>query len=232
MNENEPVEKKKTHNTSPPRGGPPKKILRRTFADRLRAVKLHLEEGFTQETVAREMEISTAALGKWLVRYRRDGEEGLKDQDRKASANKLPEAVRDKILQLKREEPTRGVSFCPPAARRFAKRSRKRVWCRARPKPGATSPGPDSSNEPRPTRCGRRISSRSGWEANTPTSSDSWMIIPGSSSGPIYFAVTPRKMCWRFSGWRPANISRPGKCSPTTAGSTSTGGAPPASRRR
>ena len=119
MNENEPVEKKKTHNTSPPRGGPPKKILRRTFADRLRAVKLHLEEGFTQETVAREMEISTAALGKWLVRYRRDGEEGLKDQDRKASANKLPEAVRDKILQLKREEPTRGVKRISQLLRRI-----------------------------------------------------------------------------------------------------------------
>jgi len=118
MNENEPVEKRK--NTSPPRGGPPKKnILRRTFADRLRAVKLHLEEGFTQETVAREMDISTAALGKWLARYRRDGEEGLKDRDRKPSARKLPEAVRNKILELKREEPTRGVKRISQLLRRI-----------------------------------------------------------------------------------------------------------------
>src|SRR5207247_7393510 len=117
MNESEHVEKKK--NTSPPRGGPPKKILRRTFPDRLRAVKLHLEEGFTQETVAREMEISTAALGKWLARYRRDGEEGLKDRDRKPSAQKLPEAVRDKILELKREEPTRGVKRISQLLRRI-----------------------------------------------------------------------------------------------------------------
>jgi transposase len=79
---------------------------------------LHLEEGFTQEMVAREMDISTAALGKWLARYRRDGEEGLKDQDRKSSARKLPEAVRDKILELKRQEPSRGVKRIAQLLRR------------------------------------------------------------------------------------------------------------------
>jgi len=118
MNEHEPVEKKK-QNTSPPRGGPPKKILRRTFADRLRAVKLHLEEGFTQETVARELDISTAALTKWLARYRREGEEGLKDRGHGPSAKRLPEAVREKILELKQEEPSRGVKKISQLLRRM-----------------------------------------------------------------------------------------------------------------
>ncbi len=62
MQENEPVEKKR-NNPSAPRGGPPK-IARHccSFEERLRAVKLHLEEGFTQEMVAQEMGLSSAAV--------------------------------------------------------------------------------------------------------------------------------------------------------------------------
>jgi transposase InsO family protein len=119
MNENEPVEKKQKKNTSPPRGGPPKKILRRSFDERLRAVKLHLEEGFTQELVAQELGVSTACLQKWLSRYRQLGQEGLKDRDGKPSARKLPQAVRDKILELKQEEPTRGVKRIAQLLRRI-----------------------------------------------------------------------------------------------------------------
>ena len=48
MNESEQVERKQKKNPSPPRGEPRKKSLRRPFEERLRAVKLHLEEGFTQ----------------------------------------------------------------------------------------------------------------------------------------------------------------------------------------
>ena len=76
MQENEPIEKKR-NNTSAPRGGPPKKHVTFTFEERLRAVKLHLEEGFTQELVAQEMGVSLAAIGKWLHSYRLHGEEGL-----------------------------------------------------------------------------------------------------------------------------------------------------------
>src|SRR5262245_39492711 len=108
MNENEPVEKKRKH-SSPPRGGPRKNLRRRSFDERLRAVKLHLEEGFRQEAVAQEMHVSLAAVGKWVTRYRLEGEEGLKDRPRGPYAKKLPEAVREKILELKQEEPSRGV---------------------------------------------------------------------------------------------------------------------------
>src|SRR5262245_24480808 len=118
MNENEPVAKK-NNTSSPPRGGPRKKSIRRTFAERLHAVKLHLEEGFTQELVAQQMGISTAALVKWLVRYRLHGEEGLKHLDGRPAPAKLPQAVRDKILELKREEPTRGVKRISQLLRRF-----------------------------------------------------------------------------------------------------------------
>jgi transposase InsO family protein len=108
MNENEPVTRK-GNNPSAPRGGPPKKILRRTFDERLRAVKLHLEEGFTMALVAQEMGVSLAAVDKWLQKYREHGEAGLKDQPLGPRKAKLPQPVRDKIVELKKEDPTRGI---------------------------------------------------------------------------------------------------------------------------
>jgi transposase InsO family protein len=108
MNDNEPVAKKR-NNSSPPRGGPREKIIRRTFDERLRAVKLHLEEGFTVELVAREMGVSYAAVSKWLQKYRRHGEEGLKDHDPGPGQRKIPEPVRARIVELKKEEPSRGI---------------------------------------------------------------------------------------------------------------------------
>jgi transposase InsO family protein len=106
MNDNEPVAKK---NSSPPRGGTREKIVRRKFEERLRAVKLHLEEGFTVELVAQEMGVSYAAVSKWLQKYRRHGEVGLQDHDRRAGQSKIPEPVRAKIVELKKEEPGRGI---------------------------------------------------------------------------------------------------------------------------
>ena len=119
MNESERVERKRKNTSSPPRGGPRKKSVRRSFEERLRAVKLHLEEGFTQRVVAEEMGVTLPGLQKWVGLYRKHGEEGLKDRDRKARAGKLPEAVRDKILELKREEPTRGVKRISQLLRRI-----------------------------------------------------------------------------------------------------------------
>src|SRR6516162_4829857 len=102
MQENEPIEKKR-NTSSPPRGGPRKKSLRRSFEERLRAVKLQLEEGFTQGLIAEEMGVSIAAVSKWVGLYRQYGEEGLKDKGNGAPRPKLAEPVRAKILELKKE---------------------------------------------------------------------------------------------------------------------------------
>ena len=112
MQENEPIEKvdkKKANPSSAPRGGPPRKSVTFTFEERLRAVKLHLEEGFPQEMVARELGFSSAAVYKWTKRYREQGEEGLKNHGAIESRAKLSEAVRKKIVELKQEEPARGI---------------------------------------------------------------------------------------------------------------------------
>ena len=109
MNENEPIAKKKLMNHSPPRGGAPRKNIRCSFELRLRAVKLHLEEGFTVELVAQELGVSYAAVSKWLQRYRHEGELGLRDHDRPPGQSKIPKPVREKIIELKKEEPSRGI---------------------------------------------------------------------------------------------------------------------------
>jgi transposase InsO family protein len=80
-----------------------------TFEMRLRAVKLHLEEGFTLELVAEQMGISSAAVYKWTARYRLQGEEALKDHCRRRQGVQLPQPIRDKILELKKEQPSRGI---------------------------------------------------------------------------------------------------------------------------
>jgi transposase InsO family protein len=116
MEENEPVEK--TNNTSSPRGGAPKKRVTFSFEERLRAVKLHLEEGFPQQLVAQEMGISNAAVYKWTRAYRLLGEEALRSRSPGVRRPKLPEAVRRKILQLKKEEPARGIKRISQLLRR------------------------------------------------------------------------------------------------------------------
>ncbi len=76
---------------------------------RWRAVKLPLEEGFPVELVARELGVSSAAVTKWLQKYRRGGEQGLQDHDRRPGAARLPAPVRARILELKQEDPARGI---------------------------------------------------------------------------------------------------------------------------
>ena len=59
-----------------------------------RAVKLHLEEGFTQELVASELGVSSAAVYKWTKQYRLHGEAGLQSKGNGAGRSHLPEPVR------------------------------------------------------------------------------------------------------------------------------------------
>src|SRR5438046_2114542 len=117
MEENESIEKR-NKNTSPPRGGPPKKRLTISFEEKLRAVKLHLEEGFPQELVAQEMGVSSAAIYKWTHLYRLHGEEALKPAVAPSRNPKLAEAVRQKIFALKKEEPARGIKRISQILRR------------------------------------------------------------------------------------------------------------------
>src|SRR5689334_4331625 len=98
MDESQQIEKKQKQNTSAPRGGAQKKHVTFTFEQRLRAVKLHLEEGFSQVLVAEQLGISSAAVYKWTHKYKLYGEEALKSQSSGQRTPRVPEPVRRKIL--------------------------------------------------------------------------------------------------------------------------------------
>jgi transposase InsO family protein len=76
---------------------------------RLKAVRLHVEDGIPGPLVAKEMGIDQQSLYNWVKKYKERGEAGLVDGQRGPGGPKLPIAVREKIVALKRAEPMRGV---------------------------------------------------------------------------------------------------------------------------
>jgi transposase InsO family protein len=76
---------------------------------KLKAVKLHLADGYSVDWLAKELGFSRKTLFEWLKRYRAEGEAGLESRPRPKGRNQLASAVRDQVLALKREEPRFGV---------------------------------------------------------------------------------------------------------------------------
>ena len=75
---------------------------------RRRAVQLHQEEGYSAGQVARELGVSDGTVCEWSKRYLKYGEAGLKPGVGKPPSSKLPGPVKDKITELKREDPRQG----------------------------------------------------------------------------------------------------------------------------
>jgi transposase InsO family protein len=116
MNEEVKVEKKRN---SPPRGADgAKKSRRYTVAEKLKAVRLCLEEGFTMALVCRELDVSKASLVLWLRAYRKDGESGLQNPYAGKRAARLPAPITDKIIELKRQNPAFGIKRISQILRR------------------------------------------------------------------------------------------------------------------
>jgi len=116
MNEQVIVEQKKN---SPPRGaGGAKKLRRFTKDEKLKAVRLHLEEGFSMPLVCQEVGISRSCLGLWLEAYRSNGEAGLQPRLPGRRAAKLPAPITDKIIELKQQNPTFGIKRISQVLRR------------------------------------------------------------------------------------------------------------------
>jgi transposase InsO family protein len=115
MNEETTAVEKKTNTTHPPRGVArrakstnPKK--RYPFDLKLKAVRLYLDEGFTGRLIAQETGVSQQALSGWVRIYQESGEEGLKAHTAPSQRPaKLPSAVTEKIIEVKRDNPSFGV---------------------------------------------------------------------------------------------------------------------------
>ena len=88
-----------------------KKQNRYSFEFRLRAVKLYLEEGYSAEMVAEELNIGRSTISAWVKHYREDGEAGLENHHPVVNApqKRISSAVKSKAVELKKEDPQRGV---------------------------------------------------------------------------------------------------------------------------
>ncbi len=92
---------------------------RYTYDEKLRAVKLHVEEGFGGELVCKETGVSTSSLAKWTKRYREQGEMGLRRESTPRPGRRLPGPVKAKIVELKRGNPFFGVKRIADGLRRW-----------------------------------------------------------------------------------------------------------------
>jgi len=118
MNEEVIVEKKRN---SPPRGAGGGKKTRPRYAleVRLKAVRLMLEEGFSLKDVCAETGVGSSSLNRWVSQYRQFGEVGLQPaSQKKARQDRLPGPITDKIIELKRENPTFGIKRISQLLRR------------------------------------------------------------------------------------------------------------------
>jgi transposase InsO family protein len=104
----------------PPRGAGAKKSRRKfTAEEKLRAVRLRLEEGFGLAMVAEEMQVSRSAIDHWLKAYQVAGEAGLQPALQRRRQPKLPAPITEKIIQLKQENPTFGIKRISQVLRRL-----------------------------------------------------------------------------------------------------------------
>jgi transposase InsO family protein len=85
---------------------------RYAYEFRLRAVNLYLEEGYPTKVLCEELGIGHSTLNKWIKRYREEGEAGLMDRQAipaKNPSRRINPAIRKKAVELKRQDPQRGV---------------------------------------------------------------------------------------------------------------------------
>jgi transposase InsO family protein len=77
---------------------------------KFRCVKLRLEEGIPVSLLSKEVGCSPDVIRRWTKAYQEGGEAGLRNRVVPAgSRRKLPEAVREKIVEIKKREPLFGI---------------------------------------------------------------------------------------------------------------------------
>jgi transposase InsO family protein len=121
MNEPVVVKQKRKKNLSPPRGAGRAKKSRPCYspADKLKAVRLRLEEGFSIGDVCAELGMAQSCLSRWVNLYRQFGEGGLQPVAAAKRPPKLPEPIHKKIIELKRHHPESGIKKISQMLRRW-----------------------------------------------------------------------------------------------------------------
>ena len=146
-----------------------------------RCVKLRLEEGIPVSLLSKEVGASKSVIGRWVKAYQEQGETGLRNPPvPTGSRQKLPGAVREKIVEIKKREPLFGVkrishllkrAFFLSASPETVRRTLRAESLIVPPKRNlsTTSPARGSLSGPRRINCGSQTSLPFVWEAGMPT---------------------------------------------------------------
>ena len=104
--------KKREKRLRPPRGAARRTKCRTYPAElKLRAVKLHVEEGFDLKLITKEVGACPDSIREWVRRYQKQGRAGLEawGGGRPKSKPKLPPLVKEQIVAVKQQHPGFGV---------------------------------------------------------------------------------------------------------------------------
>ncbi len=89
------------------------------FEHKLRAVKFYLEEQYPSEAICQEIGMSKQTLLVWVRDYRESGEEGLKPRYGRNRRSRRHGAVKNKIIEIKKQSPKFGVKRISQILRRI-----------------------------------------------------------------------------------------------------------------
>jgi len=131
------------------------------FEFKLRCVKLRLEEGIPISLLSKEVGASKKAIGCWANAYRERGEAGLRGVVPKPSRQKLPGPVREKIVEIKKQEPLFGV-------KRISQLLKRVFFLSASPETVRRTLGAESLIVPSPKKPQRNMTRPRFFERSTP----------------------------------------------------------------
>ncbi len=86
---------------------------------RLKVARLYVEDGHPAKLIASQFGISDYSVYRWGKNYRLYGEQGLVDKPKTATGSKLPAAVSQSIVDLKKENPGYGARRITDILKRF-----------------------------------------------------------------------------------------------------------------
>lgn len=92
---------------------------RYSYEEKIKAVKLCIEDGFPHRLVCEEMGMCQSTLPVWLREYRAHGEDGLRRQSLPRPGQRLPSPVKEKIVELKKANTLHGVKRIAATLRRI-----------------------------------------------------------------------------------------------------------------
>lgn len=102
----EKVTRKKS---KPSTGSGKKKGHRYDIAFREKIVRMHVDDKIPIELLCEQAQVSSGAIRTWIKRYKESGVEGLVPHPHPGNTPKLPSAVTEKIIEIKKENPTYGI---------------------------------------------------------------------------------------------------------------------------